>query len=265
MAAELLAVSPETRAEALGHAAKALDLAEEEDEYLNALALKAGLEAEPGQVEEAKGTLRHLPPPEVSLGDPAPCWRWRSRSCSWWSATPRSARDRLRTLTEAQPDDGRCLAHAGLAAEVLDDDAWMRAAWKRRPGKHEIAAAGDDDARARARLEESEKLVIAVGGGAGRAAGEGAPLLATCQSSSRIFRPTPTSRLAWIRACRAVRGAVPERTNVGGQPGLTQIVLFRRNLERVAATEEELREEIRTTLLTRQGISPGWTRQSWKG
>src|SRR4051812_11389822 len=45
----------------------------------------------------------------------------------------------------------------------------------------------------------------------------------------------------------------PETSNLGGQPGLTQIVLFRRNLERVAGSVEELREEIRTTLLHEAG------------
>ncbi len=34
---------------------------------------------------------------------------------------------------------------------------------------------------------------------------------------------------------------------------MTQIVLFRRNLERAAASEEDLREEIRTTLLHETG------------
>ena len=42
-------------------------------------------------------------------------------------------------------------------------------------------------------------------------------------------------------------------TALGGQPGLTQIVLFRRNLERAARDEDELREEIRTTLLHETG------------
>ncbi len=40
---------------------------------------------------------------------------------------------------------------------------------------------------------------------------------------------------------------------MGGQPELTQIVLFRRNLERAAASEDELRREIRTTLLHETG------------
>ena len=40
---------------------------------------------------------------------------------------------------------------------------------------------------------------------------------------------------------------------LGATPQLTQILLFRRNLERVAQDEEELREEIRTTLLHETG------------
>jgi tetratricopeptide (TPR) repeat protein len=49
--AELLATQPETMEEAQHHAERALDLAEEEDEYLSALALKAGLEAELGELD----------------------------------------------------------------------------------------------------------------------------------------------------------------------------------------------------------------------
>src|SRR5262245_60487842 len=47
--AELLAESAETLSEARKHAQRAVDLAEEEEEYLSALALKAGLEAEAGE------------------------------------------------------------------------------------------------------------------------------------------------------------------------------------------------------------------------
>jgi predicted Zn-dependent protease with MMP-like domain len=47
--------------------------------------------------------------------------------------------------------------------------------------------------------------------------------------------------------------AYPDMPHVGGQPGLTQIVLFRRNIERVAEDEDELREELRVTLLHETG------------
>ena len=46
---------------------------------------------------------------------------------------------------------------------------------------------------------------------------------------------------------------------LGGTPQLTQILLFRRNLERVAQDEEELRDEIRTTLLHETGHFFGMT------
>src|SRR5678816_512095 len=69
--AELLAERPDTLAEARKHAGRAVDLAEEEEEYPAALALKAGLEAESGDDEQARRTLAELPPPEVALGDPA--------------------------------------------------------------------------------------------------------------------------------------------------------------------------------------------------
>jgi predicted Zn-dependent protease with MMP-like domain len=47
--------------------------------------------------------------------------------------------------------------------------------------------------------------------------------------------------------------AYPDGSHLGGQPGLTQILLFRRNLERVADSEQELRDEIRTTILHEAG------------
>ena len=47
--------------------------------------------------------------------------------------------------------------------------------------------------------------------------------------------------------------AYPDASHLGGQPGLTQILIFRRNLERMAAGDEELREEIRATLLHETG------------
>ena len=152
--AELLAASPDTTAEALGHAGHALDLAEEEDEYLNALVLKAGLEAELGEVDEAKETLRDLPPPEVSLGDPL----LALEIAELWLAVgePEAARDRLRTLTQSEPEMADAWYTLGLAAEALDEDAAMRSAWKR--AWQLDAASGDDDAVAR--LEESEVLVI---------------------------------------------------------------------------------------------------------
>src|SRR4029079_5571027 len=69
--AEMLAESRETLAEARKHAARAVELAEEEDEYLSALALKAGLEAESGDEKQARRTLAAQRPHAAALGEPA--------------------------------------------------------------------------------------------------------------------------------------------------------------------------------------------------
>jgi predicted Zn-dependent protease with MMP-like domain len=45
----------------------------------------------------------------------------------------------------------------------------------------------------------------------------------------------------------------PDASHLGGQPGLTQILIFRRNLERIVGSDEELREEIRLTLIHETG------------
>src|SRR5437870_13686021 len=50
--AEILAGDGDAAEEALRHAGRALDRADEDDEYLSALALKAGLEAELGKIDE---------------------------------------------------------------------------------------------------------------------------------------------------------------------------------------------------------------------
>src|SRR5215471_17007518 len=123
--AELLAVQSETAEEALQHAERALDLADEEDEYLSALTLKAGLEAELGEVDEAKRTLADLPPPDVVLGDPDLALEIADLYLA--VGEPAAARDRLRTLTNATPELADAWHALGCAAAELDDDREMRA------------------------------------------------------------------------------------------------------------------------------------------
>jgi predicted Zn-dependent protease with MMP-like domain len=47
--------------------------------------------------------------------------------------------------------------------------------------------------------------------------------------------------------------AYSDASSVGGAPQVTQILLFRKNLERMTLDAEELREEIRITLLHETG------------
>jgi predicted Zn-dependent protease with MMP-like domain/predicted nucleic acid-binding protein len=245
--AELLAIHPETTAEALGHAAHALDLADEEDEYLNALALKAGLEAELGEIDEAKETLRDLPPPEVALGDAM----LALEIAELWLAVgePESARDRLLTLTTAEPEMADAWYTLGVAAEALGDEAAVRSSWTR---AWELdSTAGDDEG---AQLDEREVTAIAE-----------QALAELPEKARRLLVDVPIIIAELPARADVDAGLDPrvlglfsgtpygESSHLGGQPGLTQIILFRRNLERSVVGEEELREEIRTTLLHETG------------
>jgi predicted Zn-dependent protease with MMP-like domain/Tfp pilus assembly protein PilF len=249
--AELLADDEETREEALRHAERALDLAEEEDEYLSALALKAGLEAELGDVEEAKRTLADLPPPEVALGDPALALEIADLHLA--VGEPADAVARLRTLTEASPELADAWYALGCAAAEQGDETTTRRAWKRAWQLDAAPAQGDDDDDG-GWLDEDT-----VSATAERALGQ------LPDRARALLRDVPII-VADLPAEADVESgldpralglfsgtAYPDMPHVGGQPGLTQIVLFRRNIERVADTDETVREEIRTTLLHETG------------
>jgi predicted Zn-dependent protease with MMP-like domain/Flp pilus assembly protein TadD len=260
--AELLAGDPATRPEALRRAAKALDLAEEEDEFLNALALKAGLEAETGNIDKAKKTLSELPPTDVALGEGETGALLAMEIAELHMAVgePKLARDRLLTLTSAEPDLSDAWHALGVAAEAIGDNDGMKRAWLRTreldaeegdAGEGEEAEGEEGEGE---RLDEKELAAVAE-----------EALRELPERARRLLVNVPII-IAELPAREDVEAGMdprmlglfmgtpyPESSSLGGQPGLTQIVLFRRNLERVAGSEDELREEIRTTLLHETG------------
>lgn len=248
--AELLATQPETMEEAQHHAERALNLSEEEDEYLSALALKAGLEAELGELDEAKRTLANLPPPDVAVGDTALALEIAELHLAVGEA--QVAVDRLRTLTAASPEVADAWYALGCAAAELGDDVQMRAAWKQ-AWKLDAApreGEGDDGPR----LDE-ETVSTAAEEALGELPDRARALL---RDVPIIVAELPAEADVDTgldpRALGLFSGtAYPDIPHVGGQPGLTQIVLFRRNIARVAEGDEELREEIRVTLLHETG------------
>jgi len=256
--AELLAADPDTTEEALGHAARALDLADDEGEYLSAMSLKAGLEAELGRPEAAKRTLADLPPGDVALGDPDAALEIADLHLALGDAA--LARARLETLTAAEPDWADAWHALGCAAADLDDDEAMRAAWKKVWALDAAPAQG------------ATATATATSGGAGRAlsdaqvAGVAEAALEELPSRAReLLRGVPIV-IAELPAEADVDAGLdpralglfsgtsyPDQSHLGGQPGLTQIVLFRRNLERVGGDDDELREEVRVTMLHETG------------
>jgi predicted Zn-dependent protease with MMP-like domain/Tfp pilus assembly protein PilF len=250
--AEILAGNPDTAAEALQHAERALDLAEEESEFLSAVALKAGLEIEAGDSEEAKATLAELPPADVRLGD----LELALEIADLYLAVgePETARQRLQVLCDESPRSADAWYALGCAAEELGDDAEMQRAWKR-AWTLDAAPRAEDEMAETERLSEAEVAAVA------EAALEELPARAR-----ELLAGIPIV-IAELPAEADVDAGLDPRalglfsgtphgdsgTGLGGQPGLTQILLFRRNLERAAADEDELREEIRTTLLHETG------------
>ena len=106
------------------------------------------------------------------------------------------------------------------------------------------------------RRRDSRRRDAAIAGaGAGGAAGGARRLLVDVPIVIAELPAEADVEAGSIRGCSGSSAGRRTATGheLGGQPGLTQIVLFRRNLERAAASEEELREEIRTTLLHETG------------
>ena len=247
--AELLATESETMEEAQRHAERALDLAEEEDEYLSALALKAGLEAELGELDEAKRTLSDLPPPDVVLGDLPLALEIAELHQAVGEADV--AVQRLKTLTAAHPDEADAWYALGCAAAELDDEAEMRAAWQR---TWTLDSAPRDDQDGEPRLDEEAVSTVAERALAelpdrARALLRDVPIIiAELPAEADVATGLDPRALGLFTGT-----AYPDMPHVGGQPGLTQIVLFRRNIERIAEDEEEMREELRVTLLHETG------------
>jgi predicted Zn-dependent protease with MMP-like domain len=243
--AELL-MSDGRTADALPHASRALDLADEEDEYLEALAVKAGIEIELGKLSEARQTLSELPAADEVQLDPV--WSLEIGYLLLAVEDAAEARRRFQALADADPELSDAWYGVGLAAEAQDDETGKRDAWtrvlkldERRPleepllSEAEMAsvaeeALGELPERARKMIENVPILVADLPARSDVAEGLDPRLLGLFSGTSH-----------------------PEASSLGAGPQLTQILLFRKNLERVAGDVEELREEIRTTLLHETG------------
>jgi predicted Zn-dependent protease with MMP-like domain len=247
-AAEILAEDPDKAAEALRRASRALDKAEEESEFLDAIALKAGLELDLDREDDARETLEQLPPPAAAADMPPEVGR---EVAHLFLAVdePATAKRWLDQLIAANPEDADTWHALGLVAEAEEDEPGKRRAWQK---TFELDASTDADTHER--LSESEVAEVAERALAelparARQLLENVPVLIADRPSRKDVDEGLDPRLLGL----FTGSAYPETSSLGAGPQLTQILLFRYNLERVAADEEELREEIRTTLLHETG------------
>lgn len=245
-AAELLAMDPGRLQDALAHAARAVDRAEEEDEFLEAVALKAGLELDLGKEAAARKTLAALPPADATNDEPA----WALETAHLFLAVGDAAEARRRFQLLADADQSMADAHygVGLAAEALGDEDGKRAAWiqalaldDRRPLDDALLSEAEMEAAAEAALAELPERA--------RTLIQNVPIVLTDLPSREDVAGGLDPRLLGLFE----GSSLPDSSSLGAGPQLTRILLFRKNLERVAGDVDDLREEIRTTLLHETG------------
>jgi predicted Zn-dependent protease with MMP-like domain/Tfp pilus assembly protein PilF len=245
-AAELLADQGELE-QALRRAARAQALAEEEDELLDAVAVKASLELELDRVAAARKTLSSLPAAAASNA-PGDLGRELGQ-LSLAVGDGAAARTWFQRAIAIDRDDADAWHGLGLAAEAMGDEASKRRAWLETLAL-DARAEGDDPER----LSEAEVAEVAEAA-LGELPARARRLLADVPIliADRPARNDVASGLDPRLLGLFTGTAYPENSALGSAPQLTQILLFRSNLEHVAKDEDELRAEIRTTLLHETG------------
>lgn len=246
--AEILAEHPERQTEALHHARRAMELAaDDQAERLRATVLVARLAFDGGDEEAAREALREVPPAE-SLDDPDIALDIADLFLALDEAA--LARARYLAVTRAHPELADAWHGLGTAAQALGDDRDAVAAWLESL-RRDVASPLDEEV---ARLSEDQFVEVAEEAleelpERAQALLRDVPILVADLPSEQDVREGVDPRLL------GVFSGLPyaEQSALGGPPQLTQIVLFRRNLERVTRDVDELREEIRITLIHETG------------
>jgi len=244
--AEILAQELERPAEALSHAACALDRAEEEDEFLDAILLKAGIEIQLGKTKAAQATLAELPPAEeVDLpADVAQDLAYLFLEAKLVGEAER----RFLALTERDNGDSEAWYGLGLCAEERDDEAAKRSAWRRVLDCDRKAPLQNPHMSEAQMAEVAEQALKELPEVARRLIANVPILIVDLPDADEVERGLDPRLLGLFAG-----SAYGDVSSVGGAPQLTQILLFRKNLERMAIDPEDLREQIRITLLHETG------------
>jgi predicted Zn-dependent protease with MMP-like domain len=246
-AAEILAEDPETLGQALQHATSALDRADEEDEFLQAVALKAGIEIDLGKTNAARKTLEDLPPLEAGATMPA-AMALDFAHLFLEVGDVDEAERRFQAVADGDASDADAWHGVGLCAEARNDEEGKRRAWLR------VLALDGDAPLTEPLLTEAQMAEVA-----DAALHELPPrvrerianvpiLIVDLPARDEVDKGLDPRLLGMFAGSPYADASV-----MGGQPQLTQILLFRKNLERAAHSAEELGEQIRITLLHETG------------
>ncbi len=244
--AEILSADPERLREALRAATLAVDNADEEDELFDAVALKAGIELDMDNPGAARKTLAELPPASILARSPPVALEVAHLHLALDEAA--NARARFETIARKHPDLADAWHGVGLACEAMEDEKGKCDAWVEtlrldtrasdQPDRLTEAEVADEAEAALGELpERARRLLVDV------------PIIIADLPAVDDVASGLDPRLLGL----FLGTPYPDAGSLGGGGNLTQILLFRRNLERVAGDEAALREEIRTTLLHETG------------
>jgi len=244
--AEILAEDLGRPAEALKYAALALDRAEEENEFLDAVVLKAGLEIQLGKVKAAQSTLAELPPAgEVQL----PADLSLDLAYLFLEAdVPVEAEQRFRALADADTSDAEAWYGLGMCAEDKGDESAKREAWLRVLTLDGGAPLQDPHMSEAEMAEVAEQALRELPEAAHNLLANVPILIVDLPARAEIEQGMDPRLLGMFEGT-----AYSDGGSLGGAPQVSQILLFRKNLERMAIDSDDLREQIRITLLHETG------------
>lgn len=257
--AEILAEDLDRPQEALKFAADALERADEEEEFLDAVVLKAGLEIQLGKTKAAQATLSELPPAdEVDLPSDL------SLDLAYLfleAEVIAEAEKRFRGLTSAGAQEAAEAWYGlGLCAEAISDEEGKRAAWLRVLALDVEAPLADPHLSEVEMGEVAEQALNELPEAAKKLIAHVPILVVDLPARQEVEKGIDPRLLGMFEGSAYADGAT-----LGGAPQVTQILLFRKNLERMAVDADDLREQIRITLLHETGHFFGMSEQDLAG
>jgi predicted Zn-dependent protease with MMP-like domain len=223
---------------------KAQEVAEEEEEYLDAVLLHAEAEINLGREKAAVSTLRQIP--DVDL--PEPRYHVRVGRLFLDLGQVREAEQHLKNALEHDDTSGDALHGLGLCAERRGKHDEM-VAYYRRVRQADLKEprppwAMSEESFKKTCAEALDRLPKPLRERMGNV-----PVIATDYPSEELIADGSDPRMLGLFA------GVPfgDKSSVGGAPHLDAIFLFQRNIERMAYTPDDIEHEIEITLVHEAG------------
>jgi predicted Zn-dependent protease with MMP-like domain/Flp pilus assembly protein TadD len=224
---------------------QALDVAEEEEEFLDALLLKAEAQAEKGDPDGARATLDELPPtrlPEAQL-------HLRAGRVLLDVEELDGAERHLRAALELDAGCVDALHTLGLVHEERGDGKKMVAAFIQ-VREIDLKEEPPHWALSRERFEELAQAAFDELPERIRTLLENVPILASDYPALELVAEGSDPRMMGFFSGIPW----PEKSSIGGvPPHLDCVFLYQRNIERICRNAKEVEEEIRKTLLHETG------------